>query len=169
MDPLDGTREFILGREHYTVNISLMENDIPVLAAIAVPRKETVYFSNGITTSKSSFDLDKVTILKPKEPTEITVAVSQSHLSGKTLEYVKSMAGPGQHIRTIRAGSAVKFCMILDGLATVYPRFSPCMEWDIAAGHLLLKGVGKNIVDLNTGREMEYGKPGRLNGAFVAR
>jgi 3'(2'), 5'-bisphosphate nucleotidase len=169
VDPLDGTREYIKGREHYTVNVNLMEDDIPTLGVIAIPEKSTVYFGDGSSSWMTSFNLEENTKLTRQDPEEFTVAVSQSHLRGRTLSFAEEMVPDGQQIQTIRAGSAVKFCMLLDGRATVYPRFAPCMEWDIAAGHVLLKGIGRNIIDLSTGFEMLYGKPEWLNGPFVAR
>lgn len=169
VDPLDGTREYIKGREHYTVNINLIEENVPTLGVIAIPEKMLVYYGDGSSSFVSSFNGDDVVQLQKQDPEAFTVAVSQSHLSGRTLAYAEEMVPEGEQIHTIRAGSAVKFCMLLDGRATVYPRFAPCMEWDIAAGHTLLKGIGRNIIDLKTGKEMQYGKSGWLNGPFVAR
>lgn len=168
VDPLDGTREYIRNRPHYTVNISLMNDGAPVLGVIAIPESEKIYSGDGSTTFVNYFN-EEPTILQPDNSGLFTVAVSKSHLGGRTLDYAQEAAGPGAEIRTIRAGSAVKFCMVADGRATIYPRFSPCMEWDIAAGHVILKGVGKNLIDLRTGEEMRYEKSGWLNGPFVAR
>lgn len=168
VDPLDGTREYIHHRPHYTVNISLMADGVPVLGVISIPESEKVYSGDGTSTFVNYFNEDP-TLLQPDNSGLFTVAVSKSHLSGATLQYARQAAGSGSEIRTIRAGSAVKFCMVADGRATIYPRFAPCMEWDIAAGHVILKGVGKNITDLRTGEEMRYEKSGWLNGPFVAR
>jgi 3'(2'), 5'-bisphosphate nucleotidase len=72
-------------------------------------------------------------------------------------------------VELLNAGSALKFCILAEGRADIYPRFAPTMEWDTAAGHALLKAVGKNIYLHSDGKEMTYNKPRLVNDWFIAR
>ena len=75
----------------------------------------------------------------------------------------------GAKISMVNAGSALKFCLLAEGKATVYPRFAPTMEWDTAAGHAILKACGKNIMLYPSNTEMKYNKPSLVNDWFIAR
>ena len=97
------------------------------------------------------------------------VIASRSHMSDTTEGYINDLRDKNNNVEIINAGSSLKFCMLAEGKADIYPRFTPTMEWDTAAGHALLKAVGKNIYLFPSGEEMTYNKPELLNEWFIAR
>lgn len=172
VDPLDGTRAFINGRNEFTVNIALVENGIPILGIIALPVEEQVYWaSRGDGAFRAPFsDLQHPTRLPEytgSAPYRVTV--SRSHLNEKTQAYVDELRTEHPDLKLVKAASALKFCILADGLADCYPRFSPCMEWDTAAGQVLLTETGKELIDLATGKPMVYNRKNLKNGPFIAR
>ena len=106
---------------------------------------------------------------KDRSSGEIKVVASRSHLSPETGEFISMLGKTGDKISIVNAGSALKFCLLAEGKADVYPRFAPTMEWDTAAGHAILKACGKNILLHSTGTEMKYNKPSLVNDWFIAR
>ena len=179
VDPLDGTKEFIKRNGEFTVNIAFVENNSPTLGVIYQPQTGNlfagcngqVYFfkkEDHITLNENNLS---EFIIDSSEPSsdKIVVVASRSHLSPKTVEYITQLKETGREIEMINAGSALKFCLIAAGKATVYPRFAPTMEWDTAAGHAILKACGKNIFTYPSGLEMVYNKQSLVNEWFVAR
>lgn len=173
LDPLDGTKEFIKGLPEFTINIALIHEGEPVLGIVAVPAASEVYYGYGDLAWKanvSSGTIDQVERLNPAPPSNILkVAASRSHLSLKTAEYIDGLKADNHKIELIQAGSALKFCLIAEGKAHVYPRFNPCMEWDTAAAHAILKAVGKNIVQMENGEQLKYNKVSLYNPPFLAQ
>src|SRR5205085_914357 len=89
---------------------------------------------------------------------EIRVVGSRTHQSPETLSFIDQIKTEGRQVEIKSAGSALKFCLLAEGEADIYPRFAPTMEWDTAAGHALLKSSGKNIYVYPGGEEMQYNK-----------
>jgi len=172
VDPLDGTRAFIKGRNEFTVNIALVENGIPVLGVIAIPVEEKVYWAS---LGKGAFSASFSDLKNPTKLPEVTdshsyrVTVSRSHLDKRTQAYVDDLRNEHSDLQLVKSSSALKFCILADGLADCYPRFSPCMEWDTAAGQILLTETGKELIDLGTGKPMVYNRKNLKNGPFLAR
>jgi len=171
VDPLDGTKEFIKGSAEFTVNIALIERGTPVAGAVHAPALGLLYVG-GKTASRAQYasaDTDphlgplQPIAVRPAPPEGWHVVVSRSHLDPATKEWI------GWHpIAEHRpAGSSLKFCLVAEGEADVYPRLGPTMEWDTAAGHAVLLAAGGSVTDLD-GRPMQYGKPDFRNGSFVA-
>jgi 3'(2'), 5'-bisphosphate nucleotidase len=101
--------------------------------------------------------------VRPSPPEGWHVVVSRSHLDPATQEWIAR-----HRIAEHRpAGSSLKFCLVAEGEADVYPRLGPTMEWDTAAGHAVLTAAGGSVMDLD-GRPMQYGKPDFRNGSFIA-
>jgi 3'(2'), 5'-bisphosphate nucleotidase len=169
VDPLDGTREFIAGRNEYTINIALMTNGAPILGVIAAPALGLIWRGIvGGAAERVSFAADGTiaspnpirTRLRPNEP---IVLVSRSHLDARTQAYVASLP----RSRTMPCGSAVKFCRIAEGSADLYPRMGPTHDWDVAAGHALIEAAGGRVMAPD-GQPIRYGTPELLIPGFIA-
>jgi len=182
VDPLDGTREFVKRNGEFTVNVALIRNESPILGVIYVPVQDLLYaaadgkaylIKQANTSFKAkNFSLDKF-ILSAEDSTQDTssykVLISRSHLSKETEKYVDQLKKDHNNLEFLSAGSALKFGWLAEGKADLYPRFSPCMEWDTAAGHAILKTLGKNIYSYPSGEELRYNKINLVNDWFIAR
>ncbi len=180
VDPLDGTKEFIKRNGEFTVNIALVEVGIPVLGVIYVPVSKELYFTSedGKTSRKiivASEDVTVEEVLKNAEeikPSEITSVVrivgSRSHLNEDTKNFISEIEKDNQ-VELVSKGSSLKFCLVAEGLADIYPRYAPTMEWDTAAGHAICRAVGLDVIDQSTGKPMLYNKPNLLNNYFVLK
>jgi len=180
VDPLDGTKEFIKRNGEFTVNIALVENGEPVMGVIYVPVSKELYFTSedGNTSKKivvSSEEIsieeifEKAEIIKPSPITsEVKIVGSRSHLNDDTKNFISEVE-KNNKVAIVSKGSSLKFCLVAEGLAHIYPRFAPTMEWDTAAGHAICKAVGVSVIDQTTGKEMQYNKPNLLNNHFLVK
>lgn len=181
VDPLDGTREFIGRNGEFTVNIALMEYGCPVAGVIYVPARDELYAAYRQTyyRCKNTASINRETLpdLSPWESVPVNrtqkgvlrVIVSRSHLSAETTDFIKNQEKEFDKVEISSAGSSLKFCRIASGEADIYPRFGPTMEWDVAAGHAILKSAGKNVYRHPDGMELMYNKPDLTNDWFIAR
>jgi len=177
VDPLDGTREFLAGRDEFTVNIALVEDGTPIAGVIAVPLRgliwrghvgrgaERLALSPGASLDAAR---DRVAIrTRPQPASGARVLVSRSHLDPMTTAYVDRLSEPER----IGCGSALKFCLIADGSADLYPRLAPTSAWDVAAGEALLTAAGGGVVKPD-GAPLRYGQAAGQTGfripAFIA-
>jgi 3'(2'), 5'-bisphosphate nucleotidase len=174
VDPLDGTKEFIKRNGEFTVNIALMRNNIPVLGVIAQPVKEKLWCGipgYGFFSGKIS-DGEKILSAPFRESNDRSdtkrVLASRSHRSVETDDFINDLKKESS-VEIVNAGSALKFCLLAEGKADVYPRFAPTMEWDTAAGHAILLSVGKNIFTYPSNTVLTYNKPNPVNDWFIAR
>jgi 3'(2'), 5'-bisphosphate nucleotidase len=182
IDPLDGTKEFIKKNGEFTVNIALIENNEPVLGVIYIPVLNILYFGcKSIGAFKlenaqdfTNFtDLDELINNSNKLPLEskhenYKVAVSRSHVTSELEEYIKKLTTKRDDVEIITAGSSLKLCLVAEGVADEYPRFGPSMEWDIAAGHAIIKAAGGKVNILNSENELKYNKSSLMNPFFIA-
>jgi len=166
VDPLDGTKEFIKRNGEFTVNIALVEAGRPILGVIGIPVQGLIYAAAGPGTAyRQAADGSIVPIEARACPVEgATVASSRSHATNTELDHW--LAGRKVADRKT-AGSALKFCLVAEGAADLYPRFGPTMEWDTAAGHAVLEAAGGRMSNLD-GTPFVYGKPGFRNPGFIA-
>ena len=166
VDPLDGTREFISRNGEFTVNIALVADGSPVLGVVYMPTTLRLYAGAadlGATVATGDGPLQTIAARLPL-PKGIYVVTSRSHLNPETEAFVADLPVAG--VRT--AGSSLKFCMIAEAAADIYPRLGRTMEWDTAAGHAVLLAAGGSVTTLD-GAPLTYGKPGFENPHFVAR
>ena len=164
VDPLDGTKEFVRGGEDYTVNIGLIHDGIPKLGVVFAPatmRLHAGQIGNGAWLDEGSGRREIST--RPPRAGMIAVA-SKSHLNQATIDYLEGAVGSCDYLTV---GSSLKFCIIAEGQADIYPRASPTSEWDTAAGHAVLLAAG-GLVEDPDGAPLRYGKRAFLNRAFVA-
>lgn len=174
VDPLDGTKEFIKRRPEYTVNIALMIDNEPRLGVIGIPEQHLIYvgvIGQGAWKCREPevYSIERRTGLPQTRPHgAFRVIASRSHMNPDTLAYVEKLRAQHGEIEFVQAGSALKFCRLAEGLADVYPRFVPCMEWDTAAGHALIRACGKEILRAEDGKPLQYNKADLLNPYFIA-
>mgnify|MGYP002830808951 CR=1 FL=1 len=149
VDPLDGTKEFIKKNGEFTVNIALIENNTPVLGVIYTPVKFDLYFAQknyGSYKINSSSKLlnfqEAIKIFVANQSSVKRIIGSRSH-SNQSFDSWVNKNFPNSEI--VQAGSSLKFCLIAEGTADIYPRFGPTSEWDIAAGHIIVNEAGGEV------------------------
>jgi len=178
VDPIDGTKEFINKNGEFTVNIALVENQIPILGVIYVPVLKELYFASKelgsfkLTGTTNFTSVNEVSNKAEKLPLPIkrknfTVVASKSHLSKETEDYIAQLEREHGSVVTLSKGSSLKLCMVAEGMADQYPRFAPTMEWDTAAGQAICKYAGKTVIDYKTKKEMLYNREELLNDWFL--
>ncbi|MBK5307976.1 MAG: 3'(2'),5'-bisphosphate nucleotidase CysQ [Frankiaceae bacterium] len=169
IDPLDGTKEFVSRNGEFTVNIALVRDGIPVVGCVYAPVLGRMY-AGGTTARTGTVQpgaevgaLGPMTT-RPYADTLVAVA-SRSHRDPQTDAFLADLGVA----ETRSAGSSLKFCLVAEGSADVYPRFGPTMEWDTAAGDAVLRAAGGTVTNPD-GTTFRYGKSaeGFRNGAFVA-
>jgi len=169
VDPLDGTREFIARNGEFTINVGLVENGAPVAGAVYAPAIERIWFG-GRSARAAKVALGGALPAACEQlrvrgaPARLTALASRSHADAATEAFLARL---GVEER-VSAGSSLKFCVIAEGRADVYPRFAPTMEWDTAAGDAVLRAAGGNVAGLD-GSALKYGKlaQGLRNAGFV--
>jgi 3'(2'), 5'-bisphosphate nucleotidase len=164
VDPLDGTKEFVRGGDDYTVNIGLISGGQPVLGIVLAPEQGRMH---GGIVGEGAWVLNGSggrQVIRTRELGEEMVAVaSKSHFTQNTADYLDSICKGCGHVGI---GSSLKFCILAEGRADIYPRLGPTSEWDTAAGHAVLLAAGGQC-DGPDGQPLRYGKPTFLNRAFV--
>lgn len=183
IDPLDGTKEFVNGSGEFTINVAHMIKNIPSFGIIYWPVEDILYFgginlgsfrkiraSEQLFASMDDLMLHSDKLSKSDELTkEYKVLASKSHMSEETKLYVANLHTKHKNISLVNIGSSLKFCMMAEGKANEYPRFGPTMEWDIAAGNALLKGINIEVVDYKTGKPIRYNKKDLTNNWFIVK
>jgi 3'(2'), 5'-bisphosphate nucleotidase len=165
VDPLDGTREFVKRNGEFTVNIALVRDHEPVLGVVAAPALGLLYWgASGVGAFSHHRGAVRVPIQVSPPQSPLRVVGSRSHASAETAGY---LAGLGPHAMTA-IGSSLKFCLVAEGNADLYPRFGPTSEWDTAAGQALLEGAGGHVTRLD-GHRLRYNcRASVINGDFLA-
>lgn len=183
VDPLDGTREFVKRNGEFTVNIALIENGISEAGVIYVPVIGVMYF--GIV-GKGSYKLESFTashldtgledwiseantLPVQDEDHRFTVVGSRSHKSPETNAFMEKLRDQHGDFEVVSMGSSLKICLVAEGVADIYPRLAPTMEWDTAAGHGIARAAGKEIIDHSTQKPMVYNKENLLNNWFTVK
>lgn len=180
VDPVDGTKEFIKRNGEFTVNIAFVESGVPVFGVIYVPASKTLYYgevseNKSYKVNLSEHDesleivLGKAEIIAPKENTTniLEVVGSRSHMNQETLDFVDQLKLEGNSVEIVSKGSSLKFCLVAEGNADVYPRFAPTMEWDTAAGQAICNAVGLQVISQETQKPLLYNKENLLNPWFL--
>jgi 3'(2'), 5'-bisphosphate nucleotidase len=169
VDPLDGTREFIAGRDEYTVNIAIVSAGTPVLGIIVAPALGLIWRGAiGLGAERLPFAAGKAgppqkIQARPRPTDELVVMVSRSHLDARTQAYLGAFA----NVRRLPCGSSLKFCRLAEGSADHYPRLGPTRDWDVAAGHAILAAAGGRVTAPD-GADLTYGSAALLIPSFLA-
>lgn len=164
VDPLDGTKEFIRGGDDYTVNIGLIESGVPTLGVVFAPATSRLHAGCAGSGAWLDEGRGRQPIQTRPKGERIAAVASKSHLNQATVDYLEASVGTCDRVSI---GSSLKFCIVAEGKADIYPRLSPTSEWDTAAGHAVLLAAG-GLVDGPDGEPLGYGKKAFLNRAFVA-
>ncbi|MCY2686930.1 3'(2'),5'-bisphosphate nucleotidase CysQ [Salinimicrobium sp. TH3] len=180
VDPLDGTKEFIKKNGEFTVNIALVSEGRPQLGVIYAPALKTLYFA--IVSEEKAFkftvpddvvDPNKV-ILKfsneiwPEVTSNYTKVVgSRSHMNDETKKFIDDLKSTKKEVQVVSKGSSLKFCLLAEGEAHLYPRFGPTMEWDTAAGQAICEAVGYSCKFTDSGKTISYNRENLRNDNFL--
>jgi 3'(2'), 5'-bisphosphate nucleotidase len=186
VDPLDGTKEFVKKNGEFTVNIALIEDNRPVMGVVYAPAKELLYYglsglgafrvkgeaiakTRDATTPNDEFlDAQEILPLKANlSKDSFTVAGSRSHGSDAQEKFVEDIKKLHPNVEFITAGSSLKFCLVAEGSANVYPRLAPTMEWDTAAGQAVVEAAGGKVVVADSGEVLGYNREDLLNPHFI--
>ena len=171
IDPLDGTKEFVAGRDEFTVNVALVRNGEPLMGIIGAPALGIVWRgvvgrgAERLSTSELSKSQPIRTRSLPRPGEPWVAAISRSHGDSRTEAFIAARPGA---IRTT-LGSALKFARVAEGQADIYPRLAPTSEWDVAAGHALVIAAGGRITDTH-GAPVRFGhaRPSFIVPEFIA-
>jgi 3'(2'), 5'-bisphosphate nucleotidase len=171
IDPLDGTKEFVAGRNEFTVNLALVSEGTPLLGIIGAPALGLIWRglvgrgAERLATGDGAAAEPIHTRPHPKPGEPWIAAVSRSHLDSRTEAFIAGRPGA---IRQV-LGSAVKFGRVAEGGADIYPRLAPTSEWDVAAGHAIVTAAGGRITDAQ-GAELQFGsgRQGFIVPEFIA-
>ena len=163
VDPLDGTKEFIDRTGEFTVNVALIENGEPILGVVAAPAAGQLYYARA---GEGAWKREghgpprrlRSTLSGPSDP--LRVVESRSHPSAALEAFLE----PLNVMTRVKYGSSLKFCLVAEGWADVYPRLGPTMEWDVAAGDCVYRNSGHPDPHPGT---LRYNKPSLRNGSFV--
>ncbi|MCB1475142.1 MAG: 3'(2'),5'-bisphosphate nucleotidase CysQ [Rhodobiaceae bacterium] len=172
VDPLDGTKEFIRGDDGFTVNIALVEDGEPLLGVVLAPARGSLYagakgegaWRTDLVGGQLSGNRRPISARAAARPPRAVASIS--HRDEQTNAFLAERGITD----VVGIGSSLKFCLVAEGDADIYPRFGPTMEWDTAAGHAVLRAAGGSVTDLEN-RPFVYGKAsaGYKNGGFIAR
>jgi 3'(2'), 5'-bisphosphate nucleotidase len=167
LDPLDGTKEFIKRNGEFTVNIALIHRGKPVLGVVAVPVINEVFYAAqgyGAFTKKAG---KEITLVKRPacdlSKTGLRVVASRSHMNEETQAFIDQLKEPV----LVSKGSSLKFMLLAESKADVYPRYAPTMEWDTAAAHAIVNEVGLKVMHPGSSAELQYNKADLLNPHFL--
>ncbi|MBA4240819.1 MAG: 3'(2'),5'-bisphosphate nucleotidase [Sphingobacteriaceae bacterium] len=188
VDPLDGTKEFVKRNGEFTVNIALVENNIPSLGVIYSPVFQDLYFAaKGIGSFKidrsifaslvnsiQTSTLEQLLSVAQKLPIvsnrkNYVVVASRSHMSTETHQHIEQLKLKHNDVEIVSTGSSIKMCWVAEGIADEYPRFGPTMEWDTAAGQAILQEANASLIDFETNQPMKYNRENLLNNWFIAK
>ena len=192
VDPLDGTKEFIKRNGEFTVNIALIADGKPCLGVIYIPDQKILYYGvKGMGAYK--LENSRIIELLRKESGEdsgldlisnisndsiklpvnqsigstFTIAGSRSHSSPELKRFIEEKRNEYEKVEFISAGSSLKFCMVAEGRANIYPRFGRTMEWDTAAGQAIAETAGAQVLNMNTHAPLTYNKENLANPWFI--
>ena len=173
IDPLDGTKEFIKKNDEFTVNIALIENNRPILGVIYTPALNELFYSIKNFGSYKILTKKKLNTLKEakrisinkKKSNKIKIVGSRSHSNPILDKWVNKNFN---EFDILQKGSSLKFCLIAEGSADIYPRFGPTSEWDIAAGHIILEEAGGKLKSIDNKEILYNEKENILNPDFFA-
>lgn len=166
VDPLDGTKEFIKKNGEFTVNIALIHQQQAILGVVYAPVLDWLYWGSGEEGAWKQEGKQEPIRLQNSVLQEITTIVaSRSHLSEETQKFIDQYPGA----KTISMGSSLKFMLVAENKAQLYPRFAPTMEWDTAAAQAIVEAAGRQVLTYPDLKPMRYNREEMRNGWFVVK
>jgi 3'(2'), 5'-bisphosphate nucleotidase len=166
VDPLDGTKEFVKKNGEFTVNITLIYKDTPVLGVVYAPALDVCYWAKQ---DEGAFKDGKKLPLKTSDQRNIyKIVASRSHMSDETQAFIDAI-DTDKEKELISIGSSLKICLVAEGEADIYPRLGPTMEWDTGAAHAIVNNAGRNLQKYKNSKysKHRYNKENLLNQGFV--
>ncbi len=167
IDPIDGTKEFVKGGDDFCINIALCHNDAPIFGYVACPKLKDQYYAiqdrGAFKNGKPIFAIYSQDL---QQQTPLKVVASKSHLNQETQDYINKLK-ESRPIELINIGSSLKFCLVAEGKAHIYPRFGPTMEWDTCAPHIIAEESGAIVYQAENNQPLEYNKENLLNPFFI--
>ncbi len=166
VDALDGTREFVRRGDDFTVNIGLIEHGTPTMGVVYAPRLLRMFagdVTQGVAWRRDGDAGERRPLAIHRGRTPPIAVASRSHVTPELAAYLDTLGDGGR----VNIGSSLKFGLLASGEADVYPRPSPTMEWDTAAGHAVLAAAGGRVLAPD-GSPLRYGKPDFFNPGFLA-
>tara|TARA_Y100000588_G_scaffold370843_1_gene441490 strand:- start:2195 stop:2977 length:783 start_codon:yes stop_codon:yes gene_type:complete len=170
VDPLDGTKEFIKKNGQFTVNIALILNSRPHIGIVYAPALGLLYWGQtgqGAFKKEVNGQVTKLAASKPKPNDKLVITGSLSHPTPAMETFLDEQRAQHKQVRFVAMGSSLKFCMVADGSADIYPRFGPTMEWDTAAAHAIVNASGHKVVRYGSSEELRYNKKDLRNSWFL--
>lgn len=171
VDPLDGTKEFIKRNGDFTVNIALIKNCMPSMGVVYSPVLKKMYCAD---LNRAWVEFDQKMYPLPLDnhsrhpKSSLTLVMSKSHLNQATKDFIENLRSHCHELESVSIGSSLKFCLVAEGVADLYPRLGPMCEWDSAAAHAVLLKAGGTILRINDGQPMSYNKKDLYNPHFIA-
>ena len=165
VDPLDGTKEFIKKTGQFTVNIALIEDGEPTLGVVLAPASGLEYFAsrnNGVFKRLGQEEPEKIHVSEIDKD-KLRIVASRDHAGPKVATMLEKL--PSAEL--VSMGSSLKFCLVAEGAADLYPRFVPTMEWDTGAAQCILEEAGGAVCTLD-GYRLGYGKEDPRNPSIIA-
>ena len=165
VDPLDGTKEFIKKTGQFTVNIALIENGEPTLGVVLAPASDLEYFAargNGAFKRLGQAEPQPIKIAEA-DKAKLRIVASRDHAGPKVAAMLEQL--PDAEL--VSMGSSLKFCLVAEGAADLYPRFVPTMEWDTGAAQCILEEAGGALCTLD-GYRLAYGREDLRNPSIIA-
>jgi 3'(2'), 5'-bisphosphate nucleotidase len=182
VDPLDGTIEFLKRNNEFTVNIALMADNECVGAIVYVPYLGKMYFAergcgamvlenivpdeNANYTNQDIRSKAQILPLESAAHDKFRIAVSRSHQTAETADFVEQMRKIHSEVEIIEQGSSYKFCLMAEGVIDYYPRTTTTYEWDTAAAELILAEAGGKTHSLPDHKPLQYNKENLHNPWF---
>ncbi|MEZ5782153.1 MAG: 3'(2'),5'-bisphosphate nucleotidase CysQ [Rhizobiaceae bacterium] len=170
IDPLDGTREFVQRHLDFTVNIALVRDGDPIAGIVYAPACGKLFLGRPGHAEAGRVDeqghvIERRRIRARQGSAPMTIVASRSHINDETRTYLRRF----DTAEIVSVGSSIKFCLIAEGEADIYPRLSRTMEWDTAAGDAILRAAGGTTVTQD-GKPLKYGKAatGFANPSFIS-
>ena len=170
VDPLDRTKDFIKKNGEFTVNIALIKKGTTILGVVYAPARDILYYGD----KNGSFK--KIGVKKPErlpltrsQDDVYKIVASRGSFNKETENFIENLKKKQPKIELINIGSSMKFCLVAEGKANIYPRLGETSEWDAAAAHAVVKFAGKNVYAYNSYKELEYNKENLLNPWIIVK
>lgn len=168
IDPIDGTKEFIKGSDEFTINIALIKNCESTLGVIYQPVRDILYYGDTGESFKVEGGAKLKLPIEQYTPGKIRIVSSKSHKNKETTEYIEKLKSE-YLVESFCFGSSLKLCKVAEGVVDLNPRLGGTSEWDIAAGHAIIRGARGDILLMGTNDRVQYNKESLLNPWYEAK
>lgn len=166
IDPIDGTKEFVKGGDDFCINIALCKGTEPIFGYVARPKTGDQYYAiQGRGAFKNGERIHAINQYNPKTDV-LKVVASKSHLNKDTESFINKLKN-NHNVENVSVGSSLKFCLVAEGNAHMYPRFGPTMEWDTCAPQIIAEESGAIVRKLENKETLQYNKKDLLNPFFL--